>query len=512
MELLKRHLKKKIMRKKRLALNILINLSYQVLAIVSGFIIPRVILSHFGSSVNGLVNSITQFLGVITLLECGVTSVIDANLYEPLAKKDYPQISRIFVSTQLFFRNLTKIFLVYLVILTIFYPFSVMDKFGYFYSMSLIVIISLSTFIQYYYGLTYITLLNADQKSYIVKFIQCITIVLNTVISYVLIRLDFSIHLVKIVSPIVFIIQPICLKYYVERYYTLNKKIDIKEEPIKQKWNGLAQHIAFVVTTKADTVILTLFSSLENVSIYGVYNLINTGVDSLLGIMSYGIAPLIGNMLANKESDLLNTFFDVYEWMSHVIITLVFTMTGVLIIPFVKIYTKGINDADYIVPLFGYIITAANAMKTLRTPYSSVVFSAGHFRQTQTSSIIESCINIIISVICVFKFGLIGVAIGTLIAMGYRTIFLVWYLSKNIIYRKMYIFWRHIAIDIATIAAIILISENIIMEVESYLEWILLSFKIMIPCMFLSAGINVMFNRSNIIKVISYIKGSKRKL
>lgn len=496
------------MRKKRLALNILINLSYQILAIASGFIIPRAILIHFGSSINGLVNSITQFLGIISLLECGITSVIDANLYEPLAKRDYPQISRIFVSTQLFFRNLTKIFLIYLVILTIFYPFSVKDKFEYFYTMTLIVIISLSTFIQYYYGLAYITLLNADQKSYIAKFIQCITIVLNTVISYVLIKLDFSIHLVKIVSPLVFMMHPICLKYYVDHCYTLDRKIDIKEEPIKQKWNGLAQHIAFVVTTKADTVILTLFSTLENVSVYGVYSLINTGVDSLLGVMSYGITPLIGNMLANKESDLLNMFFDVYEWLSHMIITLVFTMTGVLIIPFVKIYTKGVNDANYIVPLFGYVITAANAMKTLRTPYSSVVFSAGHFRQTQMSSIIESCINIIISVVCVFKFGLLGVAIGTLIAMGYRTIFLVWYISGNIMYRKMYIFWRHVVIDIATIVAIIFVSKNITMKAESYLEWILLSFRVMIPCMLLSIGINVMLNRSNIKKAINYIKGN----
>ena len=61
----------------------------RVVAIICSFITPRLILSSYGSEVNGLVNSISQFLAIINLLEAGISSVIDSNLYKPLAEKNF---------------------------------------------------------------------------------------------------------------------------------------------------------------------------------------------------------------------------------------------------------------------------------------------------------------------------------------------------------------------------------------------------------------------------------------
>lgn len=67
------------------------------------------ILESFGSDVNGLVNSITQFLGVITLLDLGVGAVVQSALYKPLAENDTDTISKIYVSANKFFRRLAEI-------------------------------------------------------------------------------------------------------------------------------------------------------------------------------------------------------------------------------------------------------------------------------------------------------------------------------------------------------------------------------------------------------------------
>ena len=56
-------------RGKKLALNTVTSLLLQIISVLSGFILPRLILGAFGTNVNGLVNSIAQFLGVITLLD-----------------------------------------------------------------------------------------------------------------------------------------------------------------------------------------------------------------------------------------------------------------------------------------------------------------------------------------------------------------------------------------------------------------------------------------------------------
>ena len=67
------------MRKKLLAKNTVASILSQLTALVCGFILPRFFLEHFGSEVNGLVNSITQFLGVISFLELGIGAVVQSS-------------------------------------------------------------------------------------------------------------------------------------------------------------------------------------------------------------------------------------------------------------------------------------------------------------------------------------------------------------------------------------------------------------------------------------------------
>ena len=57
-----------MMREKKLVANTGTSLLLQICTIICGFILPRMILGAFGSSVNGMVNSISQFLGVIGFL------------------------------------------------------------------------------------------------------------------------------------------------------------------------------------------------------------------------------------------------------------------------------------------------------------------------------------------------------------------------------------------------------------------------------------------------------------
>ena len=55
------------MRSKNAIYNILSNLALQFITIIYGFIVPKIIITKFGSEVNGLISSITQFLAYITI-------------------------------------------------------------------------------------------------------------------------------------------------------------------------------------------------------------------------------------------------------------------------------------------------------------------------------------------------------------------------------------------------------------------------------------------------------------
>lgn len=398
-------------RKKRLALNTSTSLFYQIVMIICGFILPRLILESFGSEVNGLVNSITQFLTIISFLELGVGAVIQSSLYKPLAEKDSDQISRVLVSGQKFFTKLARILLIYVVILMVAYPFIANQKFGFVYTATMIGVISISSFAQYYFGVINSILLTADQKGYVSYITQTITLLMNTAACFILIKIGASIHLVKLVTSMIYVIRPLVLAIYTRKHYNLNWKITYTKEPIKQKWNGVAQHVSAVVLDGTDNIVLTIFSNLKDVSIYSVYSIVTSGVKQLFMSMTNGIQALIGDMWAKQEVEELNVFFSWVEWILHTGTILIFGITSALIIPFIQVYTKGVSDVNYIQPLFAILIVVANAGHCLRLPYNIMILAGGHYQQTQSNYIIAAILNISISVIAVKRFGLVGVAV-----------------------------------------------------------------------------------------------------
>lgn len=389
-----------------------------------------------------------------------------------------------------------------MIVLCLVFPKVVGTSFDRWFTVSLILSISISLFAQYFLSMSYKLLICADQMGFITMFLQSITVLLNTIVSVVLMKKGVSVQGVKLVTSLIFLNQPIAYVLYVKKHYKINKKLKLTEEPIAQKWNGLAQHIASVVLSNTDVMVLSLFSSLTNVSIYQIYHLIVNGVRMIIDASLTGVQALLGNMYAKREITTLNTTFSTMEWGLHTIITFLFSCTGVLIVPFVQVYTNGVADVNYTKPLFAFFITMAQAAYCLRLPYNIMVLAAGHYKQTQASAIIEMLINIAISIFFVFKFGLVGVAVGTLVAMIYRTVYLAYYLSKNIIFRSIKHFVKHICVDAITGGLILILSSGLSLEHITYFSWIIMAIK----TAFLSSGVvlcvNLIFYKSLIREMV----------
>lgn len=494
-------------RGKKLALNTISSLGLQFVNVICGFILPRLILESFGSDVNGLVNSITQFLGVITLLDLGVGAVVQSALYKPLSEKDTDMISKIYVSANKFFRRLAEILLVYVVLLMIFYPLIVNKSFGHMYTALLIAAICISSFAQYYFGIVNSLLLNADQRGYIQYTAQIITLILNTIACYIVIKLGASIQIVKLTTSLIFLIRPFFLVLYVKKHYSINRKITYTEEPIKQKWNGMAQHFAAYLIDGTDNIILTLFSSLANVSIYSIYSIVIHGVKNTIFSMKNGFQSLIGELLVKKEIEKLNAFFGYVEWVLHTGTTLTFGVTGVLLLDFIKVYTKGISDANYIQPMFAFLITLANAIHCLRLPYNTLILAAGHYKQTQSNYIIAVILNIVISIATVKIWGLIGVSIGTLVAMAYQTVWMARYDSKNIICWPFKNFLKQCGVDAITVIIASLATFKIPMMSVSYVSWFLLAIEVFTIWLVIAVLINIVFYRERVLSMFRRVKG-----
>ena len=495
------------MNNKVVARNIACSLMLQITTIISGFILPKIILSCFGSAVNGLVNSISQFLNYVTLLEGGVSGVIMSSLYKPLANRDLTKVSGIINATRKFFKQIAMIYIVYTAIIAIVYPLLVHTEYSYQYVFVLVWVLASNLFIQYFYSLTYKILLNADRKVYYVSITQIVIIVVNTVLVIIISRLFPNIVVVKLGSALVFFIQPLMYSAYIKKHYQLNPEAPPDTNALSQRWDGFGQNLAFFIHTNTDVVILTLFSSLSMVSVYSVYLMVINAMKGVVSSVSSAIVPSLGNILAKENKEHIEATFKLYEFGIHFVTTLLFTCCMILVVPFIRVYTRGIIDVEYSQPVFSLIMVAAEMVYCVREPYVSMAYAAGHFKQTAKFAYMEAMLNILLSLSLVRRLGIIGVAIGTLVSMTSRMFAQICYLRKNIIYRSILPALRSIVIfGIASGILYVALIDLVAIRINSYITFFLYGIVVFFICSLVLSLIGVLFYRDNITQLLRRTK------
>ncbi len=486
-------------RSKKAMLNLSSQLLLQLVTAICGFIVPKLILESFGSQVNGLTTSITHFLGIIALMESGFGAVAKTAFYNSIATEENKNISGVYNATESFFRKVALVFLSYCVILAFIFPYIKETEFRYIFVMSLVMIIGMSSFVQYYFGMSYTILLNADQKGYISALLQVTSITLNALLTVWLLNKGSTIHLVKIVSSIVLFIRPIAINIYCRKKYKIDKKVPKDFESVAQKWDNFGQSVALYVHTKTSYIFITVFLSFVEVSIYSVYSLITTSLSAIITGISTGFVSGLGNIYANKEKDNFKRVFSLYEFVNHFVSFVFYTIALITMMPFVKVYTANIVDsARYIMPVFGTILVIGELVYCVRMPYYYAIINAGHFKQITNSAYIEAGINIIVSLLLVFPLGLTGLAIGSGGAMAYRTIFLIRYCTKNITKISIYESVKKIIIFSAAMLPCLTLIRVIKYYPQNFIQWILYAGVVGIVVVFLFGLIGCMFFEKDI--------------
>lgn len=502
------------MRTKKAIYNSITALLLQVVTAVVGLILPSLMIRTYGSEANGAVSSISQFLGYISLIEAGAGGVARAALYGPLAKKDTEKISGIINATERFFRKIAGIFVVYAIVIACIYPYITKSNLDWIYTFILVLIIALSTFAQYYFGITYSVLLNADQCAYFTNSIQILTLVVNTIISIILVEIGCSLHIVKLFSAFVYVLKPIVLKIIVTRKYQLSKKTIPDNAAIKARWNGLGHHIAYFLHNNTDIFLISVFLGLKYVSVYAIYYMITSSIKNIVTSLTGGVEAALGNMIAKKEDEILDKNFRIIEIVSSIFSVALFGTTLVLIFDFISVYMSGVSDIQYIIPAFGILIVVSEMLHCIKSPYHGLVLAAGHYKETQFGAFVEAGLNIGISIIALFIWGLPGVVLGTIIATIFRIINYIFYLRKNIIKRKVWVFAKRQIINVINFITILAICYILPFSSPlNYVEWFFNAVIVVILAFSLTFVLNYIFYKKEvqgfIKKVLSLFKRNK---
>ena len=459
------------MRTKKTLINFIAAILLQIITGISGLIIPRLFISTYGSEVNGMISSINQFLSYITFFEAGLSGVILSQLYKPLAKNNYEECNDILADARNFFNKIAAAYIVYVIALAAIYPILVKSDKTYTYVAGLVLILSLSLLFQYLFGIVNSIFLQANQEGYIYSFLQCIVVILNAIVVFVCTRLNTSVHFLKLLAVLVAAISPLGLMICVKIRY---KQIDMSRKGdsrrIKQRWDGLIHHICYYVQTNIDVMLLT-FVDLKLVSVYAVYHMITFTVRKIFETFLTSFRSAMGDLYARGEVERTRQIFSLLEYIVYTLAVIVFTSVGASIIPFISLYTRGITDVNYINVPFAMALIMAEVFYTIRIPYHTMVNCAGCFKETRGMAVQEAAINLIVSVVLVFKFGLIGVALGTAASCLVRTIRYYMFFNKNVLFLSAKKNVKRIIVAGISSIVCIIVFELFNFKSETYLMW-----------------------------------------
>ena len=439
------NMKKKNSRTRKAALNTTFAAVSEIVQLICGLILPRLILANFGSAYNGITSSVRQFLSAVSILTVGVAGTTRVALYRSLADNDIERTSSIIKATELYMRKVGYALLGLLAVLTVVYPMTVDTGYRWIDVAPLIIAAGVSASGRYFFGTPYNALLTADQSLYISKIFLIFTNILNVVASVILIKLGCSIQVVKLSCSFILVLNPVLRSFYVRKKYGLINKCKPDYSALALRKEVMAHSIANIVHDHTDVLVLTIFCNVKIVSVYTIYNLVMNALKKTQTIFTSGTEAVFGNMWAKGETKKIAINLGYYEYIISSFASIVFPTAFIMILPFISLYTKGVHDIEYLLPSYALVILAAQMFYSFRTPYITLVQGVGHYKQTKNGAYAEAAINLIVSVILVQFLGIVGVAIGTLIANIFRTCQYAIYIDNHLVSRGKIEFIKRIA-------------------------------------------------------------------
>jgi len=425
------------MRSKQAAKNMVANIILQGIVFLSGIILPRFFLEEYGSSINGMVSSVNQFLVYLSLAEAGVGTASTVALYKPLADGDQNEINGVLSATRRFYYRSGYIFSALVAGLVLLYPYMIAQQLSVRLVRTMILILASSTLVDYLLLGKYKVLLVANQRSYVVAYVQAAGTLLNMTVSITLIHFHVNVLLVKAFATFVYIIRFLVIKWYVKKYYkNADFKAPAKMDRLGQREAAFLHQVVGVISNNTDVVLLTIClgsRSLIEVSVYSIYNMVVSALNMIFNSFSDSLTAGFGEIFSKGEERALKKSFSDYEYIYMIFVFLVFICMGVLLLPFVAIYTQNVKDANYIRPVSAWLFTMMILLQNIRIPGLTIICAAGHFKETRSRAVLEAAINITVSLALVWKYGMNGVLMGTMCSYGYRSIDVILYNRKYLV-------------------------------------------------------------------------------
>ncbi|MGX6445627.1 lipopolysaccharide biosynthesis protein [Neobacillus sp. K501] len=404
------------MRLKKSIKNIMFSLIYYFVNVISTFVIRKVLIITIGIQGVGLNSLFNEVIMMLSLAEMGVGTAIIYSLYKPLAENNQQKVKELM---NLFRKAYLTIAGIVIIIGLSLVPFIhlIVKETGYNdnYIKYIFILFVAQSAISYCFAYKR-SLLIADQRTYISATVDAafklISVVSSISILWLSNRFDAFLYSLIFWSLLnnIWVARKTNTLY---PYLKGNKEILPRKEKRKVFQNVkdlFISRVSGTVTNSTDNVLISVFVNTIEVGIYSNYALIINAFKQALVQFDIALQGSVGNLYAEGNTDQTINVLKKLTYIYFVLATVFCTSY----ISSGTSFVSAIFGDTYQLTMPVLLLTAVNLyFHAVRGPVWQVISVSGLFKQDKYIAILGTIVNLIVSVIMGWRYGVFGIFLGT---------------------------------------------------------------------------------------------------
>ena len=444
-----------------------------ILAVFFSLVYNNLFIRNYGSATNGLISTLNQFVSMFTIIEGGFTTAAIVATYEPIVNKNYDLLNSILYTTKRVFRKIGAIIVIAVLFLGSIYINFIDSPFPYAQTFLLLLISVLSTGFSLLFMTQYSILLNGANKEYVRVQISLVCRCITWFASIILIMRKDSVLLVFSLNLINIFLNTIFLKLYEHRSFPqITYKGTYNRQLIRGTGDVFFQKIANTIFTSTDLVLISVFISLASASVYNLYYQVYKSILTLLLDIAQAPFNSFGQIAAENDREKLLKYFNMYQFAILICASAILTITGVMIIPFIKIYTRKISDYNYLFPSLAILFFMQIFAQVVNRPYGILLNTTGNFKMQNKQCALAAVINIIVSVAFINQLGINSIILGSFVGTLIILVMNIYQAYNRVLETSFVRATKNIVINFGLGTMLIVLSLKIEITPNNYLKWI----------------------------------------
>lgn len=499
------------MRTKKTFLNALFSAISTLISSVLALVATRLVLVQFGSDYNGINSTITQFMSMLMILESGFSLATLVMLYKPFGENDFQTLSAILSKTAHEFKRIGLLVFISGSIGAAVYCLFIKTSIPYIVCFILFFLSVLATSFDFWTVYKYRLLFQVSQteyKLYLIKSGQYILMYGSMIIGIIITN---NIIIARTLFSLFSILGGVVVCITGKRSFPgIIYNAQYTSVSIKGTKDLFVSRISGLLYNSLTVLYMSTFVGTTFTSIYAVYNSVITIITNYLMALTTAPQNALGQVI-NQERQRLKQVLHEYEFMVLVLTSILLTTTTILIMPFVRMYTRNVTDVNYIQPQIAILLVLITALQMIHIPSGQCIELSGNFRVVKKCQLTTLVLLGVLSLIGAYLYGLIGLLLAKLITNVVLATIEITYTHTKLVERSVSAFLRIFAVNLLVSIILTVIGIGITYEKElNILAFVLLGFiTILVTTILIAAANYLIFREESLVtfrRILSLIK------